>query len=207
MSRPFAANRLSGRTGRAGPASIPSLNVGIQRHEFVPDAMPGSWPRRHRARVWAHRLLRSIAASGSASSGVTTPIPPAPMHGACSASKNSVPSMARHPSSGSAMLISRFFVPNAGMRPNTSAADLRARNGWHADRDFARHGKSNPVIELRQISPTGKSLLIFRNGVKPRNQKYSCFRLTQITSKSIAVSSHQRGDRASSRARGGMRWT
>jgi hypothetical protein len=28
---------------------------------------------------------------------------------------------------------------------------------------------------LRQINPTGKSLLIFRNGVKPRNQKYFCF--------------------------------
>jgi hypothetical protein len=37
---------------------------------------------------------------------------------------------------------------------------------------------------LRQINPTGKSLLIFRNHVKPRNQKYFCFRLTQITSKS-----------------------
>src|SRR6266852_870005 len=33
---------------------------------------------------------------------------------------------------------------------------------------------------LRQINPTGKSLLIFRNRVKPRNQKYFCFRLTQI---------------------------
>jgi hypothetical protein len=31
---------------------------------------------------------------------------------------------------------------------------------------------------------TGKSLLIFRNGVKRRNQKYFGFHLTQITSKS-----------------------
>jgi len=37
---------------------------------------------------------------------------------------------------------------------------------------------------LRQINPTGKSLLIFRNRVKPRNQKYFCFRSTQITFKS-----------------------
>src|SRR5258707_11543393 len=60
---------------------------------------------------------------------------------------------------------------------------------------------------LRQINPTGKSLLIFRNRVKPRNQKYSASRLTQISCISLTVSSHQRGDRASSRARGGMRWT
>jgi hypothetical protein len=63
------------------------------------------------------------------------------------------------------------------------------------------------TIGLRQINPTGKSLLIFRNGVKPRNQKYFCFHLTQISSLIRPVSSHQRGDRASSRARGGMRWT
>jgi hypothetical protein len=37
---------------------------------------------------------------------------------------------------------------------------------------------------LRQINPTGKSLLIFRNRVKPQNQKYFCFHLTQITSRS-----------------------
>src|SRR5260370_38290904 len=60
---------------------------------------------------------------------------------------------------------------------------------------------------LRQINPTGKSLLIFRNRVKPRNQKYFPSRLTQISCISLTVSSHQRGDRASSRARGGMRWT
>jgi hypothetical protein len=39
-------------------------------------------------------------------------------------------------------------------------------------------------IRLRQINPMGKSLLIFRNDVKPPNQKYFCFHLTQITSKS-----------------------
>jgi hypothetical protein len=49
---------------------------------------------------------------------------------------------------------------------------------------ICRDGKSNLCIRLRQINPTGKSLLIFRNGVKPRNQKYFCFRSTQITSKS-----------------------
>ncbi len=41
------------------------------------------------------------------------------------------------------------------------------------------------AFELRQINPTGKSLLIFRNRVKPRNQKYICFYLTQIRCISI----------------------
>jgi hypothetical protein len=43
--------------------------------------------------------------------------------------------------------------------------------------------------------------------VKPRNQKYFGFRSTQISSLIRTVSSHQRGDRASSRPRDGMRWT
>jgi hypothetical protein len=48
-------------------------------------------------------------------------------------------------------------------------------------------GKSNPGIELRQINPTGKSLLIFRNRVKPRNQKYSAFAVGQISARTSAV--------------------
>src|SRR5258708_12417930 len=40
---------------------------------------------------------------------------------------------------------------------------------------------------LRQISPTGKSLLIFRNRVKPRNQKYSAFAVGQISARTSAV--------------------
>ena len=40
---------------------------------------------------------------------------------------------------------------------------------------------------LRQISPTGKSLLIFRNRVKPRNQKYSAFAVGQISARTFAV--------------------
>ena len=54
----------------------------------------------------------------------------------------------------------------------------------HAPVLICRRGKSNFCIRLRQINPTGKSLLIFRNDVKPPNQKYFCFHLTQITSKS-----------------------
>jgi hypothetical protein len=44
------------------------------------------------------------------------------------------------------------------------------------------HGKSNFCICLRQINPTGKSLPIFRNDVKPLLQKYFCFPPTQISS-------------------------
>src|SRR5258708_8906744 len=40
---------------------------------------------------------------------------------------------------------------------------------------------------LRQINPTGKSLLIFRNGVKPRNQKYSAFAAGQISARTSAA--------------------
>jgi hypothetical protein len=35
--------------------------------------------------------------------------------------------------------------------------------------------KRNLAARVRQINPTGKSLLIFRNRVKPRNKKYSLF--------------------------------
>jgi hypothetical protein len=49
------------------------------------------------------------------------------------------------------------------------------------------------TIGLRQINPTGKSLLIFRNRVKPRNQKYFCFRPTQISSLIRTSRSDKRG--------------
>ncbi|MEH2508155.1 hypothetical protein V1290_006966 [Bradyrhizobium sp. AZCC 1578] len=39
----------------------------------------------------------------------------------------------------------------------------------------------------------GKSLLIFRNQVKPWNQKYSASRQTQITGKTPAIPSRRRG--------------
>jgi hypothetical protein len=38
-----------------------------------------------------------------------------------------------------------------------------------------------PVTGFAESRPSGKSLLIFRNCVKPRNQKYSAFVLTQIS--------------------------
>jgi hypothetical protein len=69
-------------------------------------------------------------------------------------------------------------------------------------------GKSNPGIELRQINPTGKSLLIFRNDVKPRNKKYFASRSTQISSLIRTVSFRQEGRIARRHeTRDGMRWT
>src|SRR5260370_40405349 len=59
---------------------------------------------------------------------------------------------------------------------------------------------------LRQINPTGKSLLSVRNRVKSRNQKYICFYLTQIRCISIA-SRPERGALRTSPTWGGMRWT
>jgi hypothetical protein len=56
-----------------------------------------------------------------------------------------------------------------------------------------RHGKSNPGIGMRQIDPTGKSLLIFRNRVKPLWQKYFASLPTQISSLIRTVPFRQEG--------------
>src|SRR5258707_7908082 len=61
---------------------------------------------------------------------------------------------------------------------------------------------------LRQINPTGKSLLIFRNRVKPRNQKYSAFAAGQISARTSAIPCPQEGRFAIVTDAGcGMRWT
>jgi hypothetical protein len=61
---------------------------------------------------------------------------------------------------------------------------------------------------LRQISPTGKSLLIFGNRVKPRNQKYSAFAAGQISATTPAIPCPQEGRFAIVTDVGcGMRWT
>jgi hypothetical protein len=61
---------------------------------------------------------------------------------------------------------------------------------------------------LRQIDPTGKSLLIFRSRVKPLLQKYFASRLTQISSLIRTVSFRQEGRIARRHeTRDGMRWT
>jgi hypothetical protein len=63
------------------------------------------------------------------------------------------------------------------------------------------------IEQIQQICPTGKSLLVFRNRVKPLLQKYFCFRLTQISSLIRAVLFRQEGRCARHETRGGMRWT
>src|SRR5258705_7564818 len=61
---------------------------------------------------------------------------------------------------------------------------------------------------LRQINPTGKSLRIFRNRVKPRNQKYPAFALGQISARTSAIPCPQEGRFAIVTDVGcGMRWT
>jgi hypothetical protein len=51
----------------------------------------------------------------------------------------------------------------------------------------------------RQIDPTGKSILIFRSRVKPKNQKYSAFAVGQISGLNPPVSPDKRGGSRSSR--------
>ena len=64
------------------------------------------------------------------------------------------------------------------------------------------------VEQIQRICPTGKSLLIFRNRVKPRNQKYFASLPTQISSLNRTVSFRQEGRIARRHeTRGGMRWT
>jgi hypothetical protein len=61
---------------------------------------------------------------------------------------------------------------------------------------------------LRQINPTGKSLLISRNRVKPVLQKYFASLPAQISSLSRTVSFRQEGRIARRHeTRDGMQWT
>src|SRR5260370_41767228 len=64
------------------------------------------------------------------------------------------------------------------------------------------------VEQIQQICPTGKSLLIFRNRVKPVLQKYFASLPTQISSLIRTVSFRQEGRIARRHeTRDGMRWT
>src|SRR5664279_1797414 len=67
--------------------------------------------------------------------------------------------------------------------------------------------KRNLAHGLRQNNPPGKSVLIFRNDVKPKNKKDFAFAGVQITGMTPRVSPDERGGSRSSRTRGGMRWT
>jgi hypothetical protein len=60
--------------------------------------------------------------------------------------------------------------------------DVRYRATLLRCRDLRRlPRKQNPAAGLRQNNPTGKSLLIFGNRVKPGNQKYFASHVGQIT--------------------------
>jgi hypothetical protein len=74
-----------------------------------------------------------------------------------------------------------------------------------ADRptDLPRRANQIRTFGLRQINPTGKSPKVC---LAPR-EKILRFCRRQISARTPAIPSHKRGDRASSRTRGGMRWT
>jgi hypothetical protein len=59
-----------------------------------------------------------------------------------------------------------------------------------------------PPLRRCLLDWSGKSLLIFRNLVKPRIEKYSCFHLTQITGTPWSSRPAQEGRWPSSRTRG-----
>ena len=106
-------------------------------------------------------------------------------------------------------VIGRAFArPVGSIRATAAGSSFSNRKFVEPDQsDLPAMANQIRTLGLRQIDPTGKSLLIFRNRVKPRNQKYFCFRSTQISSLIRAVPSHKRGGSRSSRTRGGMRWT
>src|SRR5260370_24144533 len=69
-------------------------------------------------------------------------------------------------------------------------------------------GEDGEKIEHNQQNcPTGKSLRIFRNRVKPKNQKYSAFAVGQITATTRASCPTKRGARDRHETRGRERWT
>ena len=93
--------------------------------------------------------------------------------------------------------------PRISLRSSGLLADGSPR-GDPAHEPVSRRAQAQ---SLRQNNPPGKSLLIFRNGVKPKNQKYSASLVAQITGMTPPVSPDERGGSRSSRTRGGMRWT
>src|SRR6202790_4152690 len=70
------------------------------------------------------------------------------------------------------------------------------------------NGKNAALQEWILILPDGQISACFAVApVQPHLQKYFRILLTRIKSISVTVPSHRGADRASSRTRGGMRWT
>src|SRR5439155_27230874 len=70
-----------------------------------------------------------------------------------------------------------------------------------------KDGSGPPRLKLTEAAAlSGKSLQIFRNRVKPQNQKYFCFSEAQSGAWSARLT-RQEGRSRSSRTCGGMRWT
>ncbi len=67
--------------------------------------------------------------------------------------------------------------------------------------------KRNLTHGLRHVDPTGKSLPIIGNDVKPRARKYTAQHRPQISGITAPVTTADEGRSRSSRMRGGMRWT
>jgi len=100
------------------------------------------------------------------------------------------------------------FLPNKP-RGVPRENDRRVLNGifWGLRSGAHRRVTKEKFERNQQKSPTGKSLLIFRNRVKPQHQKYSSFAVGQISDLNLPVSPDKRGGSRSSRTCGGMRWT
>jgi hypothetical protein len=79
-----------------------------------------------------------------------------------------------------------WFQPGRRITPSANPPTVAARC-------VASRANQIRLRSLRQINPTGKSLLIFRNQVKPGNQKYSASPAGQISGMNMPVSPDERG--------------
>ena len=76
---------------------------------------------------------------------------------------------------GASTLDPSISCPSSVMRPRSASS--RGSDAW---RLLAAHARAM-TLDVRQSGPTGKSLLIYRNHVKPRNKKYFAFSEPQIS--------------------------
>src|SRR5260370_37374290 len=76
-----------------------------------------------------------------------------------------------------------IFTNSTNRRPGASGRMMVTSEWnsavWRGDRDFPEPDQL--------ICPTGKSLRVFRNRVKPQSQKYSAFAVGQISASTSAV--------------------